>query len=942
MTRKRTYIPSKPRNKNLTGTPVGGASRVGKSEFNQVVGSSHEHPNLTIIDRLTQLNLDILSMFSIVDGALQIDASVYATGGLSAFGLEEAEEGGGSGLEKLLTWEGYSPAMADFYVPASLLTPVKSTVDSHGTRLAALEAGSATGISVTGAGNAITEVTKAGTKITFTKGKTFSEATHGHSAATQSVDGFLSAVDKAKLDGIEVGANNYTHPNSHPISFITGLQSALDGKSATGHTHTKSQITDFPTSLPASDVYAWAKAASKPSYTYSEVGAAAASHTHKSLEILSNSTQTTATTYQDLPNGVSLVFVNSSSGYGSFGSVLNLKSYPGSGGGTLQLYVPYSDHYGGTGLKYRKFNYAGAWGELNTIWDSGNLSLLSQLTDNIGVASHIGNTSNPHGVTKAQVGLGSVDNTSDANKPVSTATQTALNLKANLANPTFTGTVTAPTFSGALSGNANTATTATYLTKAGGSITVAPSTGGVRFDSQIGSVTTGLFPASNNSNAVITLNRHSGAFDSQLGFSSNGSIYYRAFNGVAINTTQAWKTILDSDNYNTFAPTKTGTGASGTWGIGVTGNAATATKLQTARTIAGVSFDGTANIAIPFANLSSKPTTLGGYGITDALQINSSDWVNFRYSNFALADKDNLTDGQGLIKLDGWYNLNIGAGSAYGTRLTINGQSAHDKTQLYFNGGNGSIQYRKSWYSNSAWTALRTIVDSNNYTSYAPTKTGTGASGTWGIGITGNAATATKLQTARAIAGVSFDGTANIAIPFANLSSRPTTVSGYGITDAVTTNTAQTISGAKTFSNNITLNAGNYILGTDTYAGLWNVNNALWRLGSSKAGSVTNIRSEKVGLGTDFPAEKLHVVGNILATGEVCAYSTGGESATSFSRLDTWAAYDASKAGWLLSALLGKDLDTRISSLDSAMPKIQVVSTLPASPTAGVFYFIKE
>jgi len=40
--------------------------------------------------------------------------------------------------------------------------------------------------------------------------------------------------------------------------------------------------------------------------------------------------------------------------------------------------------------------------------------------------THIARTDNPHGVTKAQVGLGNVDNTSDANKPVSTATQTAL------------------------------------------------------------------------------------------------------------------------------------------------------------------------------------------------------------------------------------------------------------------------------------------------------------------------------------------------------------------------------------------------------------------------------------------------------------------------------------------------------------------------------------
>ena len=45
-------------------------------------------------------------------------------------------------------------------------------------------------------------------------------------------------------------------------------------------------------------------------------------------------------------------------------------------------------------------------------------------------------------LTKSSVGLANVDNTTDANKPVSTATQTALDLKANLAGPTFTGTVT--------------------------------------------------------------------------------------------------------------------------------------------------------------------------------------------------------------------------------------------------------------------------------------------------------------------------------------------------------------------------------------------------------------------------------------------------------------------------------------------------------------------
>lgn len=55
-----------------------------------------------------------------------------------------------------------------------------------------------------------------------------------------------------------------------------------------------------------------------------------------------------------------------------------------------------------------------------------------------------------------------------------------------------------------------------------------------------------------------------------------------------------------------------------------------------------------------------------------------------------------------------------------------------------------------------------TVIHSGNYTSYTVTKTGSGASGTWGINITGNAATATKLQTARSINGTNFDGSSNI------------------------------------------------------------------------------------------------------------------------------------------------------------------------------------
>ena len=51
------------------------------------------------------------------------------------------------------------------------------------------------------------------------------------------------------------------------------------------------------------------------------------------------------------------------------------------------------------------------------------------VTTQTDLAAHTSSTANPHNVTKTQVGLGNVDNTSDASKPVSTATQTALNAK---------------------------------------------------------------------------------------------------------------------------------------------------------------------------------------------------------------------------------------------------------------------------------------------------------------------------------------------------------------------------------------------------------------------------------------------------------------------------------------------------------------------------------
>ena len=68
----------------------------------------------------------------------------------------------------------------------------------------------------------------------------------------------------------------------------------------------------------------------------------------------------------------------------------------------------------------------------------------------------------------------------------------------------------------------------------------------------------------------------------------------------------------------------------------------------------------------------------------------------------------------------------------------------------------------------------------------------------------------------------------------------------------------------------------------------------------------------------------------------------GGGTGGDFDRLDEWEDYNATKAGWVLSALLGKDLDTRVTNLSNTMPNIQVVNFLPTTPVEGIIYFVKE
>lgn len=119
---------------------------------------------------------------------------------------------------------------------------------------------------------------------------------------------------------------------------------------------------------------------------------------------------------------------------------------------------------------------------------------------------------------------------------------------------------------------------------------------------------------------VIKLRTASGWYGQILLSSNNAQgLYYRT--GAGLSSTVGWKKLLDTDNYNFYAPSLYGNGAKGTWGISISGNAATATnatKLNTARTLWGQSFDGTGNVNGAISGVTDL--TASGHAKVDSLK----------------------------------------------------------------------------------------------------------------------------------------------------------------------------------------------------------------------------------------------------------------------------------------------------------------------------------
>lgn len=121
---------------------------------------------------------------------------------------------------------------------------------------------------------------------------------------------------------------------------------------------------------------------------------------------------------------------------------------------------------------------------------------------------------------------------------------------------------------------------------------------------------------------------NTGGWDAQFYIpTGNTNGYTPQWRGMNGGAWQDWRTFLDSGNYTSYTVKKDGTGATGTWGISISGNAATASKLAAARTLA---LNGLSNATLTFDGSANISADNWGYGTRKYVTQNSTSAPYFR------------------------------------------------------------------------------------------------------------------------------------------------------------------------------------------------------------------------------------------------------------------------------------------------------------------------
>jgi len=373
-----------------------------------------------------------------------------------------------------------------------------------------------------------------------------------------------------------------------------------------------------------------------------------------------------------------------------------------------------------------------------------------------------------------------VDSAFDSAVPPNVVNRGGTDYTTSTINANVVGNVT-----GAVTGNADTATT--LATGRNFSITGDVTAGAVSFDGS-GNV---ALSAAIASGVIVNddINASAAIVDTKLAtISTAGKVSNSATTATNANTNSAIVARDGSGNFSagTITASLSGNATSADSATAAayavqsgytTGNAATATALETARDIGGVSFDGTGNINLPGVNTAGNQNTSGNAATADSA-TNAGTAVYAGYAGGVTANSVTLgTDTTGNYVQQGATSGNGISGSVNsegGTfTVTSNATNANTASTIVFRDGSGNF---------SAGTITASL--SGNATS-ADSATSAGYAVQSGY-TTGNAATATALETARNIGGVSFDGTGDINLPGVNTAGNQNTSGTAAVATTVT------------------------------------------------------------------------------------------------------------------------------------------------------------
>ena len=201
----------------LSVLPLGGVEGGNNLPTGLFIGDSNTGGSFQIGNIILRTKSGDPNILEIVSASSNKTAHLGVQGGVSAYGTYTPSTGGGGGLNGTIV--PYSTAItSDPQNEGSKIASASSIYKLH-SRISAIENNGATSITVTGTGNAITSVSKNGTSITFTKGATFL-------TSHQSLANYYT---KGQVDNIANGKSSTSHTHSVKINGVTKTIAATGG-----------------------------------------------------------------------------------------------------------------------------------------------------------------------------------------------------------------------------------------------------------------------------------------------------------------------------------------------------------------------------------------------------------------------------------------------------------------------------------------------------------------------------------------------------------------------------------------------------------------------------------------------------------------------------------------------------------------------------------------